>query len=225
MLSDYQTLVPKLVRDDAARLVSGDFDDAITHAVRRYSKDRPQEKAEDLTPAAANYLPLPTAWEPDFSALRALEYPIGAVPPTYIKQERYAFYRSPATVQIQLLDAVAVAAANVRATFSIKHVVSAGADTIPVQDREPVACWAAAILCDQLASFYSGQTDSTIQADSVDHKSKSAEFAARARALRSRYLNELGIDSKRSTPAGAVVNLDFADSRGQDRLTHAARYR
>jgi len=126
---------------------------------------------------------------------------------------------------IQLLDAVAVAANNVRATYTIRHVVSISADTIPIEDREPVACWAAAVLCEQLAALYSGNTDSTIQADSVQQTTKAQEYAARARQLRKRYIDELGIDEKRSEPAGVVVNLDFPDSHGQERLTHHSQFR
>lgn len=225
MLSDYQTLVTELVRDDAAKIVTAERDRAITAAVERYSKDKPNEKAQDLTPDSANLLPLPAAWETDFSELRSLEYPIGSVPPDIIGQDRYGFYRSPTALKIQVLDAVAVAANNVRATYTIRHVVSGAADTIPTSDREPVACWAAAMLCDQLASLYSGNTDSTIQADSVQNTSKAQEYASRARALRKRYLDELGIEDKRSQPAGVVVNLDFPASDGRDRLTHQRTHR
>jgi len=225
MLSDHQALVIELIRDDAGKITTADRDRAINLAIERYSKDRPQEKTQDVTPADANHLPLPAAWETDFSELRSLEYPIGNVPASVIGQERYGFYRSPTALQIQLLDAVAVAANNVRATYTIRHVVSPTADTIPVGDREPVACWAAAVLCEELAALYSGNTDSTIQADNVQQTSKAQEYAARAKQLRKRYIDELGIDEKRSQPAGVVVNLDFPDSHGQERLTHHSQFR
>jgi hypothetical protein len=225
MLSDYQTLVTELTRDDAGKIAVAERDRAIALAVERYSKDRPQPKVQDVTPDDANTLPLPAAWEADFSALVSLEYPIANVPPTMILQDRYGFYRSPTGLKIQVLDAVAVAANNVRVAYTIRHVVSAVADTIPVGDREPVACWAAAVLCDELAALYSGNTDSTIQADTVANTSKAQEYAARAKGLRRRYLDELGIEDKRAQPAGVVVDLDFKDSRGEDRLTHGSAYR
>lgn len=225
MLSDYQTLVTDLVRDDAGKIQAAERDRAIAFAVTRYSKDRPREKVEDLTPESAQLLPLPSAWEAEFSTLRSLEYPIGDVPPTLIEGGRYAFYRTPSALKIQLADAVAVAAANVRSTYTIKHSVTAAEDTIPAQDREPVSCWAAALLADQLAAFYSGGTDSTIQADSAPGQTRAQEYAARARALRKRYFDELGIDEKKSEPAGTFVNFDQADSQGQDRLTHPRRFR
>ncbi|MCC7487627.1 MAG: hypothetical protein IT529_21845 [Burkholderiales bacterium] len=225
MLSDYQALAQQFTREDAGKIATTDIDRAIDLAVVRYSEDRERIKVEDLTPTDANTLPLPTGWETGFSALRSLEYPIGNVPPTMIDPARYSLYQSPASTVIKTLDGVSVAAAAVRASYTIKHAVTSSLDTIPLQHREPVACWAAASLCDQLATFYAGQSDSTMQADTVNHQSKSAEFSARARALRKRYLDELGVEEKRNAAAGVVVNLDLPDSRGQDRLTHAAAYR
>lgn len=220
MLSDYETLMADLARDDGAKLNAGASDRAIAAAVERYSKDRPLEAVEDLTPASANLLPLPAAWVVDFSALRQLEYPIGNVPPTHISRERTSFYRSPAALQILLQDAVNVAAANVRATYTVKHQLDGAHDTIPLGDRVPVCCWAAASLCDQLATFYSSDTDSTIQADSVQQRSKAQEYAARAKTLYQRYLDELGIDPKRSEPAGAFVTQADNDSFGAPRQLH-----
>ena len=224
MLSDYQTLVTELVRDDAARIVTAERDRAIQMAVQRYSKDKERLKVEDVVATAANTLPLPAAWEAEASELRSLEYPVGNVPPDYLSGERYGLYQLPASTVIMLLDAVA-AAASIRVTYTITHVVSTTVDSIPVKDREPVACWASALLCDQLAAFYSGGSDSTIQADSSPGQSRAQEYSARATKLRKRYLNELGIEDKRNVAAGAVVNLNAADSQGRDRLTHQAQYR
>ncbi len=224
MLADYEQLVAAAVRDDAAKLTSGDISNAIAQAVTRYSKDRPRAKVEDLVAPGGNLLPLPAAWQADFSQLNSLEHPIGNVPPDIIGPGGWAMYREPAGLKIQVLDAVA-AAASVRATYTIAHVLSDASDTIPVGDREPVASYAAAILSDQLASLYSNDQDSTIQADSVQHISKAGEFARRAKLLRQRYFDDLGIDTKRNVAAGAVVNLDLAGSTGRDRLTHPRRYR
>lgn len=223
-LLDYQTLVDALTRDDAGKLAPEDRDTAIIAAVARYSKDRPRTKVEDRAAATPNTLPLPAAWEADSSVITSLEHPIGEVPPVLIEPQRYGLYNSPTATVIMLLDAVPVGA-SVRASFTVSHALTETADTIPVRDREPAACWAAAMLCDQLATLYSGDTDSTVQADSVEHGSKAQEFASRARGLRQRYFNELGIEPKRNVAAGAVVNLDMSDSLGGDRLTHPRRFR
>ena len=224
MLADYEQLVTNLVRDDANRLSPQDIDDAIGLAAQRYSKDRPQTKVEDLTPSDAHTLPLPAAWETAFSAIASLEYPIGQRPRITIESGRWSLYQSPTAITILLEDAVSLSQ-KVRASFSIAQVLDATHDTIPLADREAVACWAAANLCEQLAAFYSGGTDSTIQADSVRQQSKSQEYAARAKSLRARYLNELGVDDKRNESASAVVTITPTDSRGQTRITHSAQYR
>jgi hypothetical protein len=144
-----------LIRDDAGKIALAEKDRAIAAAVLRYSEDRPQDKVQDVTPASANLLPLPAAWEADFSTLRSLEYPIGNVPPTYIDQDATASTARRPALQIQTDDAVQVAANTVRAAFTIKHVLDAGTDTIPLQHRQAVASLAGAICCRQLAAFYS----------------------------------------------------------------------
>jgi len=222
VLSDYQTLVDNLVRDDESRISTTTRDNAISLAVSRYSQDRPREAVEDVAADGTRLLPLPTAWVTDFSRLRQVEYPIGNTPPTLLADT--AFYRSPAALKLLLAQSIPNAAL-VRVTFTIRHTLDASTDTIPVEDREPVSAYAAALLCDQLASLYSGDTDSTIAADNVDHQSKAREFAARARALRSRYFDALGVEPKRNVAAGVVVDLDLPSSQGRGRLTHPERWR
>jgi hypothetical protein len=225
MLSDYQTLVTDLVQDDAGKIQTAGRDRAIALAVQRYSKDRERLAVEDLTPTDANTLPLPAAWQADFSEIRTLEFPIGVMPLSVIDQARYGLYQTPTATVVRVADAVTVAAGSVRSTYTITHALDATHDSIPIADREAVACWAAAALCDELASLYSGDTDSTISADSVRTAPRAVQYATRATTLRKRYLNELGIDDKRAVPAGTVVTMDKPDSRGQSRITHSSEYR
>jgi hypothetical protein len=223
-LADYQTLVDKLVRDDSGKIATADRDEAIARAVARYSQDRPREKVEDVAADGTNYLALPSGWQADFSALRSVEYPIGENPPNFLDQDEIGFYRTPSALQIMLADAI-TASASVRLNYTIRHQVDGSADTIRSDDREPVCAYAAAILLDQLASLFAGDNNPTIQADNVDHNSKGREYAARAATLRKRYFDTLGIEPKRQVAAGVVVNLDFPDSQGNDRLLHPKRYR
>lgn len=225
MLSDFQTLTASLVRDEEGKISVDERDQAIALAVVRYGKDRPREEVEDVTGDGTQYLDLPTLWEAGVSGLRAIEYPIGNIPPSYIEAGAWGIYNMPGSVQRIVLQQAVGNGADARLTFTVSHIVSAVADTVPLADREAVACWAAALLCDQLSSLYSGTSDPTIQADSVQHQSKAAEFAKRANSMRARYYGELGIDPKRNVAAGAVVNLTLPNSQGEDRLTHPARFR
>lgn len=224
-LADFQTLVDGMVRE-TAELTDADRDMAISLAIERYSKDRPRTAVEDLTAPGGLRLPLPGAWEQDFSDLRSLEHPIGNDPLDLLGD--WELYQTPSGFEIRLdgcSGGSIEADASVRATFTIKHVLNASTDTVPVGDREAVAAWAAAGLCDQLANRFSGDSDSVIQADSVEHGSKAGEFARRAAALRRRYFNELGIEPKRSEPAGAVVDLNSRPSHPGGRLLKERRRR
>jgi len=223
-LLNFQTLTDNLVRDDAGKIATADRDSAIALAVSRYSKDRPDKKVEDITAPGGQLLNLPAAWEPDFSVLQALEYPVGQVPPSHLEPEDWALYDAPGGQQIQLAASIN-AGETVRTSYTIARVVDATTDTVPVPDQEAVASYAAAVLCDQLASLYSGDSDSTIQADTVEHQGKAREFAMRAKTLRKRYYDELGIEPKRNVAAGVVVDLDMTNSQGNDRLTHSRRFR
>jgi len=223
-LLDFQTITDNLVRDDAGKIAAADRDSAIALAVSRYSKDRPDRKVEDIIAPGGQLLNLPTSWEPGYSTLQSLEYPLGEVPPLHLAPEDWALYDTPGGQQIQLIASIN-AGETVRATYTIARVLDAVTDTIPVADQESVASYAAAVLCDQLASLYSGDTDSTIQADTVDHQGKAREFAARAKSLRKRYYDELGIEPKRNVASGVVVDLDMNNSQGNDRLTHPRRFR
>lgn len=221
-LADYQTMVDNLVRDDESRITTTQRDNAIDLGRWRYSKDRPVEKVEDVAGLGTRFLDLPPAWVSDFSVVKSIEYPIGDVPPTLI--DSIEFYRSPADLKF-FLDTVIPSAVNARVTFTIPHTLDGSTNTIPDKDMEPVASYAASVLCEELSSLYSGDTDSTLAADNVDHQSKAREFSSRARGLRQRYYDALGIDPKRLVAAGAVVDLDLKDSHGQGRLTHGEKYR
>jgi len=221
-IADYQNLIDDFVRDDAAKISTADRDEALQLAVRRYSKDRPQEKVEDLISSGGKLLSLPPAWEAGFSKLNSLETPIGEIPPALMDDDHISLYATPSGITIQIIKSLAVNA-QVRANYSIQHVVDSGNDTISIVDREPVAAWAAAVLCDQLAAHYSGDSDSTIQADNVDHGDKSSHFAKRAKTLRKRYFDELGVDSKRNVAAGVVVDMGLKNRSGNDRYLRRNR--
>jgi len=224
-LSDYQILVPKLVRDTAGRLTVEDIDEALGLAVTRYSKDRPRRVVVDLNIAAGgNLIDLPAGFEPEFSAIVSLEYPVGQVPPAFIDADQYDLYPMPSAVKLMLLSAVPPAAV-LRLTHTERHVVSATEDTIPVADREPVASWAAAICCEEIASYYANNSEPTLMADRSDQQSPAREYTRRAEKLRQRYLSELGVEDKRNAAAGETVNWNLGNSLGRDRLTHPNRYR
>ena len=220
-LAELQDLVGDMVRDDSGQVTAEDTARAIAAATERYAADRPRTAVEEVaTGGGGPWLDLPTGWEPDFSTLISLEHPVGRVPPAHLRH--WQLYQAPDGTRIMLARRVP-ADDQVRVTYTARHAVDATRDTTPAGDREALASWAAALLLDQLAAWYAGGSDSTIQADRVDHGSKSADFAARARALRKRYLDHLGIDRRRNAAAGAMVDFDIASSLGQRPIVRRGR--
>ncbi|HYC03712.1 MAG TPA: hypothetical protein VED40_10485 [Azospirillaceae bacterium] len=201
-LSDLRTLVDEFTRDEAARLQPAARDRALELAVRQYGKDRPRTLVADL-PGGSALLDLPASWTEAESRALAVECPVGLVPPALLTADLFAIVPTPAGPKLRLALTPGADEA-VRLVYTAPHRLDAVEDTIPPGDREAVAAYAAALLQDQLAAAASGSGDSTIIADSVNHGGKAAEFAARARALRQRYQELLGIDPKRTRGASAT---------------------
>lgn len=218
-LADYQTLVNDFVRDKDAVVSTPQRDTAIQTAVLRYSDDRPRALVVDVVSAGGYRLPLPAGFVMGFSSLSSIEQPIGNVPETLIDLSRTSFYNTPTTTELQLPVSLQ-AAATARIAFTAQHVVSGIADSVPLNHRNAVACWAAALLCEQLANYYATEGEPSIGADAVNHASKTETFAARARSLRSQYLKDLGVDEKRIKPASAIADLDQYASNGGPRMFH-----
>jgi hypothetical protein len=221
MLSDYQTLVNRLVRADADDITAEDIDAAIELAVVRYSQDRPRTVVSEVTFSGSLLVELPDAWDDNFSEL------LGVGPASEVIGTQNIPAILADTVngrRIQLYRSLAIGSALL-VSHTRRHAVTDLEDTVPLGDREAAANYAASNLFEQLAALHSGATDATIQADSVDHNSKARDYAARARVARTKYVQHLGLSEQRTQMASAVVNLNTTDSRGRDRLFKRGRYR
>lgn len=195
-------LVISRVKDDSGKLVDPtDYNNAVTAALARYSKGKPRTLVKDLPGTDGHDLALPVEWCPDFSAVTALEYPIGSVPADILQSACWALYQSPTTTVIRLTDLSPAVAESVRCTFTALHTEA----TLPVVDQEAVADLAAAICLLQLSAAYGNSMDNTIQADSVDHQSKTDQYRRLAQELRRKGLAALGLDDEDAAPAASVV--------------------
>lgn len=222
-----KTLAIALSGVDLSRLVAGVDDNAVDAAVQRYSQDNPRLTSVllSLVDGGAD---LPAEFEDGFSTVLSVECPVGIRPPRMLKGESFYVYAGASGHRVELLDITGPSAVVV---FSRCHVAAdvaegasaeaqAAAYTLPAQHAEAVASWAAAVLCEMEASRTSNKTAATIQADTVDQSNPARNFAARAKTLRQRYFDELGIDPKKCEAAGFDVTFNSKDSRGNKRLTH-----
>jgi hypothetical protein len=223
-LSDVQALIDGMVRDGSGKIAEADRDQAIGLAVARFSQDRPRSGVEDVVAAAGRFQDLPAGWVPGFSEVREIETPPEADPPSFLAAGDWAIEETASGPRLRLAEGL-VAGTVLRIRYTLPHTLDADTDTLPTMAREAVAVLAAAHLLDSLAAATAGDGESTIASDSVDHGSRSDQYAARARELRRRYFALTGVSDQRSPAASAVVNLDLTDSRGLDRLTHPRRFR
>lgn len=219
-LAELRDLTDDLLRDAAGRITPESRERAIALALARYSSDRPRQRVADVVSAGGQELPLPTGWVEGESGLRGVELLPEVVPAALLASSAYSVYRRPDGEAI-LIDRVLGSGDAARLTFTAPHTLDEATDTIPAADREAFACYAAAVLADQLAAASADNVAPTLQADSADQSHPAREWAATARRLRARYFAALGIatqpggaEAARTRPAGTVVDFDLADSRG-----------
>jgi hypothetical protein len=224
-LSDYQSLVPSLVRDTTGHISIDDIDTAIVLAVARYSEDRPRRVAVDVAvEASGDRIVLPESWDEGLSQFISIEHPVGQVPPMLIESARIALYLGPDGEEILLYDRMA-SGETVRLTHTGRHLLSDSADTIPLGHREAVAAWAAGLLCEQIASHLAGNSEPTLQADTVQYSGPAKEYGQRAVALQKRYRGLVGATEKAAPKAAGTVVAPAAknNSVGGARITHPLR--
>lgn len=225
---DYLTAVGLLV---GGELPLGETEKifAIGAAVKKYSGHRPRIVAEDEAGTGGfDYaLTLLEDWLEGFSVIKTVEYPVDDTDeaPDVLTDDAWRIYLKPAGKCLRFLDGKPATTETFRVTYTAPHSCTDTECTIPTFDEEPVQILAAALFCDMLAAYYAQSQDSVIQADVVDHKSKSAEYAARARGYRKLYYDHLGI-KEGETPAGSVTRGQVTDgSWGSGRMTHGRRIR
>lgn len=204
---DLVQLAAAMAGDDTGRLTPEDVERAVTLALLRYSSDRPRTaKAACLVQADGKSLAMPEQWEPGQSRVTAILYPAGQA------MGRTALEALPADAWLQhdTPEGEAVTllyGGRAGDTAYMSYTASHNLESVPPADLESVGHWAAALLLDQLASLHSGDKQSTIDADVVDHQGKGASYAARAADHRKLYLDHLGIDPKRTVAAGTVLTI------------------
>lgn len=199
------TLARAFATDEAGRLNDSSYSLAISLALARYAADRPYIASGDVcVQADGTTVPLPDGWIRDFSRVLEVEPASGQALPKDA-------YKQNARHELQL-SASRQPGEKMKVFYTCYHTE----DSLPLVDFEAVAHYAAAILLDNLAVIYSGDRQSTIDADSVDHMAKGGSYAARANEQRKLYLDHMGIDPKRTVAAGALVSV------GHGRMLHGA---
>lgn len=207
------SLIADMVRDSADLLSAEAKDRALDLAVQQYGKDRPAAKVTDVTADGGHELDYPAGYDALTCSVQGIEYPLGRMPPARLTADQWMDYETPEGHVI--LASVSFAAGEpVRVSWRQPRE----ADDIPERDMEAVAAYAAANLLDQLAAAKSGDSDATLNADSVRSGSKGRDYAERAATQRKRYHDLLGIDTKRVEGVSTMVQVASPASDGKVRF-------
>jgi len=232
------------LQDQAGKLsrsVTGDLGRALSRAVEQYSHDRPRVLFGTLngTGTAIDFA-VPAAWSLGFSRLVRVEHPY---PPATGVATRNVLLDESTPNNPELVRVIADSAgapritffyaapasgtANVLIAYTVPHTVhaaTAASTTIVPSEVEAVAVLLASYGCEMLASRYAETNDATLSVDSVDWRSKSAEYASRARSLRADYDRQMGTGDAAAAASG-YADWDIYMRGGFDRLFHRARTR
>jgi hypothetical protein len=200
--NDIDTLAEELVRDiENVTDPLQDFN-AIELAMLRLNQDRPNNTVEDISVTNSTIASLPSDWQPRFSALVRLEYPIASG--CFLTAA--ALYQTPTGFVINLGSQVD---GDVRVTYTTRHILHESdpeLTTVPLELKEPLASYGAHLMLMQLASQYAHDTDSSIAIDSVDHGDKSRKFGALSAKYLKKYEDLVGIEKPTDKSAGDIIN-------------------
>lgn len=207
-----------IVKDDSGKLSNpDDFNAAIAAALKTYSKHRPDIAVEDITGNGTHDYDLPDAWMEGFSSISSIEYPMDKVPAELLDNDEYAVYQTPDGKKIRLMNDMPPTTDAFRLSYTLPRMQ----DTILANDEDALCNLSASFCLDQLANAFAQTSDSTIGADSVNYRTKSYEFAQRAKKHMQLYKEHVGIkEGDTAAPASAVVDLDEKYPGGGERLTH-----
>ena len=225
---DYITALGNLVGgelplDEAEKIV------AISQAIKEHSRHRPQVIVEDEDgDGGFDYaISLLASWADGFSVIKQVEYPVDDTDetPDILQDDAWMLYEKPAGKVLRFKENKPTSSEDFRVTYTALHTCTDSACTVEGFDEEAVQALAAAFFCDMLGTYYAQSQDSTIAADSVDHTSKSRDYAARAKTYRKAYFDHLGIKEGQAPAASVTRDQDLKGSWGRDKLTHPRKHR
>ncbi|MBV8250553.1 MAG: hypothetical protein JO200_19160 [Comamonas sp.] len=187
-LADIQQLVQDMVPDQDDAITAEVRDRAIDQARMRYSEDLPRLEVEEVIwPAMGVFGPVPAGWT-DSAVVKAVEFPVGRRPASLVFADAYQTATGWGLESEKALPDGAL----VRVSYQLPHVLDASSDSIPQRHRLAVASFAAHLLCQQLATRFAGDRETTMGSDMARTESRSRNYAARAKEYRVAYFAGIG---------------------------------
>ncbi|MBI5789291.1 MAG: hypothetical protein HZA78_10595 [Candidatus Schekmanbacteria bacterium] len=223
-LSEYREKVSRLIQDEAGRLSNEDIEAFIAEALSYYSKDAPFYKVADIAGDGGYQYDLPQNWLEGFSGLISVEYPAGRQLPVILESGDYTVYKTPQGLKLHFYSFSPQIGESIRLNYTTAYT-QADIDSIPLADQDIFCVLAAALCCEALARYYAQTSDTLVEADSVNYRTKSDEYARRTKELISRYHDFMGKKEDSPRAAGQTLDWDVSYSWGGDYLIHPRKYR
>lgn len=223
---DFQSQLTRELKADAGRLSPADLDEFLKRAGEAHSKTRPRPVVADIPADGAFEYPLPADWDVDESVPLAVEFPAGEQDPKFLPEDEWMIYRSAVgAYKLRFLES-SPSGGTIRLVYTIPHVLKEtptpnGTNTIPDSAFMAVIYKGAQLACEGLAAQYAKTSDPTISADVVNYRTKSQEFADRAKDFLARYEAEIA----RSAALGSLGEWDLMMAGGGSQIFHRPKWR
>lgn len=226
---DYILSIGHLVSGDNFPIGEAEMFLAILLSLAEHSNTRPLIIVQDVTGDDGFDYPVTTftSWSEGFSIISQVEYEVDddSSSANILLPVDWIIYNKPDGKYLRFLTSTPSTSEEFRVTYSARHTCTDSACTVKDADDYVCRVLAAAYFCEMLATAYAPSSDSMIEADSVDHKSKSKDYAMRSKVYRSIYFKHFGLKDG-SVPAASVTqDWDKLPSWQSDRITHPNRYR
>lgn len=242
-IADIRQKVQARIQDDGSKLtltaLTGDVDRAILAAVAQYSQDRPREvvvtKAGDggfdyalsAFGAAAIGSVASTQFVDGFSDLLDLVFPYTSTDQGFegLDADDYELVRLPSGLTLRFLADKPATTETMLLRYTRPHDLDGSLSTLPASDEEAVADLGAAFCCEELAAVYAQAKDSSLAADTSDHRNKSDLYRSLATRYADRYDEKMGQAEGAAAAAATHVEIDrgFTDRAKTDYFFHGRR--
>ena len=202
---------------------------AVNQAMKMHSRYRPRLIVEDETGDGGFDYAISDLehWKDGFSVIKTVEYPVDDddETPDILEDDAWTIYRKPAGNYLRFSSEKPAATESFRVTYTAYHTCTDADCTVEDYDEEAVQALSAGYFCTMLAAYYAQNQESPMGADVVDHRSKSQEYAARAKMYRKAYFDHIGVVEGKTVAASVTMDQDPKPSWQGDGLTHQRKYR
>lgn len=226
---NYIDAVDQFVQGDVPITADADKLLAIKQALKLHSKFKPVKVVEDFNGDGGFDYAIDdfASWSTGFSVIKSIEYPVDDddQSPDMLQDDAWMIYTKPAGDYLRFLEDKPSASEDFRVTYTAQHAISVTACSVDDFDEVAVQALAASFFCNMISTYYAQGGEPMIDADSVDHKSRSSEYKSKANMYKAVYYEHMGIKEGKVKAASVTRDQDAAPSWQSDKLTHNRKFR